>query len=107
MQDIQADGVSLTPNEYKLYKNFWSLQKLIVHPRSIFDTQGNLDIEDYAEEDSEMSFCEDETNPSGEKTGTKTKLKENSDRESGAIAEDEFMEPGVLDGAADDTYIQA
>ena len=43
-----------------------------------------------------MSFCEDETNPSGEKHQQATKVKDSSDRESGAIAEDEFMEPGVV-----------
>ena len=109
MEEIKRDGVQLTQNEYKLYKNFWILQKVLVHPHSIFG-KAEIDIEDYLEqEDSDMSFCEDETNPSGEKNTTKVRLKDSSDRESGAIAEDEFMEPGVLktDELNEDTFVQS
>lgn len=95
-------GPRVTEAEYKVYKNFWSLQKYLVHPHSIF-TNKEVGLEEYSDEDSEMSYCEDETLPSGEKYPIKMRLNNSIDRESGALDD---MEPGQkIDESQNDDYI--
>ena len=46
-----VEGAS--PEEYKLYKNFWSLQKVLAHPHQLFQYTTKIELEDLDDEYSE------------------------------------------------------
>lgn len=72
----QIEGASA--QEVKLYKNFWSLQKVLAHPHQLFQSNITLDLEDI-EDEIQSDFDE-------------SMQKRDSAEESGAIPDD-FMEP--------------
>jgi hypothetical protein len=74
----QVEGAS--PEEYKLYKNFWSLQKVLAHPHQLFQQNTTIDLEDLDDEIISEEY-EDEL------------AKRESQEESGAIPDDDFIEP--------------
>lgn len=37
---------TIRPEEYKLYNNFWSLQKVLANPHQLFQTAVTVDLDD-------------------------------------------------------------